>query len=70
MFLGGGFMEVAEKSGRVKFTVEMEINPALMELIKDNMSHMMDMASQWRQGNGQGNKEKMSEAHSGMMHHG
>lgn len=63
-------MEAAEKSGKVKFTVEMEINPALMELIKENMSHMMDMASQWRQGMGQGNKDKMSEAHSGMMHHG
>ena len=46
------------------------INQALMELIKENMSHMVDMASQWRQGMGQGNKDKMSEAHSGMMHHG
>ena len=63
-------MKAAEKNGKVKLTVEMEINPALMELIKENMSHMMDMASQWRQGTGQGNKDKMSEAHSGMMHHG
>lgn len=63
-------MEATDKSGKIKFTAELEINQAAMELIKENMSHMMDMASQmgWRQGG----KGKMGEGgHSmGMMHHG
>jgi hypothetical protein len=67
-------MEAEDKSGKVKLTVEMEINPALMELIKENMSHMMDMASQWRPGMGQGGKGKMGEGGHGMgmgmTHHG
>ncbi len=67
-------MEAADKSGKVKLTVEMEINPALMDLIKENMSHMMDMAAQWRQSMGQGGKGKMGEGGHGMgmgmMHHG
>ncbi|MCW3983907.1 MAG: hypothetical protein NWE96_07910 [Candidatus Bathyarchaeota archaeon] len=57
-------METAEKSGKVKLTMELEINPAAMDLIKENMSHMVDMASQWR---GQSSKGKMESAHS-MIH--
>ena len=59
-------MDVTDKSGKVKLTMELEINPATMELIKENMSQMMDMASQmgWRQGGKQG------ENHHGTMHHG
>ena len=66
-------MEAEEKRGKVKLTVEMEINPALMELIKENMSQMMDMASQWRPSMGQGGKGKMGEGGHGMgmgMPHG
>jgi len=57
-------METAEKNGKVKLTMELEINPAAMDLIKENMSHMVDMASQWR---GQSGKGKMESGH-GMIH--
>ncbi len=67
-------MEAVDKSGKVKLTVEMEINPALMDLIKENMSNMMEMASQWRQNMGPGGKGKMGEGNphgmGTMMHHG
>lgn len=49
-------MEATDKSGKMKLTVELEINEAAMTLIKENMSHMADMAAQWR---GQGGKGKM-----------
>ena len=66
-------MEAADKSGKLKLTVELEVNPALMDLVKENMANMMEMASQWRQSMGQG-KGKMGEGnpHSmgSMMHHG
>ena len=62
------FLEAAEKSGKVKLTVELEVNPALMDLLKENMAHMMEMAQQWRpMGPG---KSKMGEGEAGMMHHG
>ncbi len=59
------FLESTGKSGKVKLTMELEINEAAMELIKANMAHMMDMASQmgWRPGG----KGKMGEGHMGMM---
>ncbi len=63
-------MEAADKTGKIKLTMELEINPAAMELIKENMSNMMEMAQQWRQNMGQGGKGKMGEGHMGMMHHG
>ncbi len=64
-------MEATEKSGKMKLTVELEVNPALMDLVKENMANMMDMAAQWRANMGQG-KGKMGEGHMGMgmMHHG
>jgi hypothetical protein len=63
-------LEAADKTGKIKLTMELEINPAAMELIKENMSNMMEMAQQWRQNMGQGGKGKMGEGHMGMMHHG
>jgi hypothetical protein len=64
--LGGDFfVEATSKSGKMKLTVELEINEAAMTLIKENMSHMADMAAQWR---GQGGKAKMDEGGHGMMH--
>jgi hypothetical protein len=63
------FVEATDKSGKVKLTVELEVNPALMDLLKENMEHMMDMAAQWRANMGQG-KGKMGEGHMGMTHHG
>ena len=56
-------MEATEKSGKMKLTLELEINEAAMTLLKENMSRMVDMAAQWR---GQGGKGKM-EGH-GMIH--
>ncbi len=67
-------METADKSGRVKLTVELAVNPALMDLVKENMDNMVQMASQWRPNMGQGGKGKMGEGNphgmGGMMHHG
>ncbi len=63
----------AEKSGKVKLTVELEINQAAMDLIKLNtemMGQVMPqliknwqegMGSKWKGGHGMG---------MGMMHHG
>ncbi len=65
-------MEATDKSGKIKLTMELEINQAAMELLKENMSNMMDMASQmgWRPS--QGGQGKQGEGHHamGMMHHG
>jgi hypothetical protein len=67
------FLEATDKSGKVKLTMELEINEPAMALIKENMANMMDMASQWRANMGQGGKGKMGEGGHGMgpmMHHG
>jgi hypothetical protein len=41
-----------EKSGKVKFTFEMELNQPVMELIRQDIDIMMDLAAQgadvWR----------------------
>ncbi len=58
------FLEAADKSGKVKLTVELEVNPALMDLLKENMEHMMDMAAQWRANMPKG---RMGGGHMGMM---
>jgi hypothetical protein len=64
-------LETTDKSGKVKLTVELEVNPALMELLKENMAHMMEMASQWRPGMGPGKGKWDEGGHGmGMMHHG
>lgn len=71
MFFGGEFLE-AEKNGKVKLTVELEINQPLMDLIKQDVESVSEMAAQgmsaWRQNRGQGEKT----GHPGMdlMHHG
>jgi hypothetical protein len=62
------FLENVDKSGKMKLTIELEVNPALMDLAKENMANMMDVASQWSKNMGQG-KGKMGEG-PGMMHHG
>lgn len=64
-------MENADKSGKMKLTIELEVNPALMDLAKENMSKVVEMASQWRQNMGPGGKGNMGGGHPGMMmHHG
>jgi hypothetical protein len=70
-------MEAVDKSGKVKLTVELEINQALMDLARDKMDKMMDVVSQWRPNmGGMGGKGKMGMGEGGghggmgMMHHG
>jgi len=63
-------LETADKGGKLKLTIELEINPALMDLAKENMANMMDVASQWNKNMGQGGKGKMGEGDAGMMHQG
>jgi hypothetical protein len=63
------FLENADRSGKMKLTVELEVNPALMDLAKENMANMMEMAQQWGKNMGQG-RGKMGEGGPGMMHHG
>ena len=62
----------AEKSGKVKLTIEFEINQAAMDLIKTNMETMSNvipgLIQNWREGmasRGKGHGMGM-----GMMHHG
>ena len=70
-------METAEKSGKVKFTFEMEINQPAMELIKQDVGMMSDLIGQaaqnWREEMMRRRKEggKMGGHGMGMMmHHG
>lgn len=67
-------METVDKSGKVKLTVELEINQALMELARDKMDKMMEVVSQWRPNMGGKGKMGMGEGGGhggmGMMHHG
>lgn len=67
-------METVDKSGRMKLTVELEINPVLMDFAKEKMDNVMEMVSKWRPDmGGMGGKGKMGgEGHQGMgmMHHG
>jgi hypothetical protein len=64
-------VETTDKAGKVKFTFEMELNQPVMELIRQDIDMMMDLASQgadiWR--------KNMSDRRKGhgmgmMMHHG
>ncbi len=61
-------METAEKSGKVKLTVEFEINEPAMDLIKMNMENMSkiipELMQNWREG------MKGKGMGMGMMHHG
>ena len=68
------FLETTDKSGKIKLTVELEINQPAMELIKGNMEMMSQvmpqlmqnlregMAAKWKEGQGHGMGM--------MMHHG
>jgi hypothetical protein len=67
-------METMDKNGKVKFTFEVEINQAAMELIKQNMDMMSDVMAQgmqtWRENMGQKGKQGQGGHGMGMMHHG
>lgn len=44
--------EMAEKNGKLKLTVEVEVNQELMDLAKETISKMpMRMQEMWKQGN-------------------
>ena len=48
---------VEEKSGKVKFSFEMELNQPVMELVRQDIDMMMDLAAQgtdiWRKNMGE-----------------
>jgi hypothetical protein len=60
-------MESAEKSGKVKMTFEVEINQAALELIKQNMENMSEVAAQgmqaWRENRDRSGKSGYSHTH-------
>ena len=39
-------MEITEKSGKVKFTFEMELNQPVLQLVRQDIDMMMDLAAQ------------------------
>jgi hypothetical protein len=61
-----------EKSGKIKLTVELEVNQPLMELIKTDVESMAQLAAQgisaWRDRMGQGGKG--GHGMGMIMHHG
>jgi hypothetical protein len=63
---------VEEKAGKVKFTFEMELNQPVMELVRQDIDMMMDLAAQgadiWRKNMGE--RRKGMGMGMGMMHHG
>jgi hypothetical protein len=61
----------AEKSGKVKITFEVEINQPAMELIKQNVEMMQNMAPKWMQMWRENMGSRGTGGHvMGMMHHG
>jgi hypothetical protein len=66
-------METTEKSGKIKFTFEVDINEPAMELIKQNIATMSEVASQGVQAMRENmeQRRKQWQGHGmGMMHHG
>jgi hypothetical protein len=60
LILGGGdsMSDLMEKSGKLKMTVELEVNEELMGLFKDAMEKMPNtMRGMWKKGNGQEKNE-------------
>ncbi|HLN89828.1 MAG TPA: hypothetical protein VK253_07155 [Candidatus Binatia bacterium] len=62
-----------EKAGKVKFTFEMEINPPVLDLIRQDIDMMMDLAAQatdiWRRDMSERRRRGYGLG-MGMMHHG
>jgi hypothetical protein len=63
-------METTDKSGKVKLTVELEINQAAMELIRANTEMMSQVMPQLVQNWREGMKGKGGHGMGMMMHHG
>jgi flavin reductase (DIM6/NTAB) family NADH-FMN oxidoreductase RutF len=64
-----------DKNGKIKVTFEVEINQAVMELIKENTGNMVNMVSQSMEamrsrGGGQKNKPGEGSPVTGIMQHG
>jgi len=64
----------AEKSGKLKVTVELEVNPALMELVRTNIDAMSQIVANgmpyWRERMKMGQGGKGGHGMGVMMHHG
>jgi len=63
-------LETTDKSGKIKLTVELEINQPAMELIKSNMEMMSQVMPQLVQNWREGMKGKGGHGMGMMMHHG
>ena len=64
-------MEATDKSGKVKFTFEMELNQPVMELIRQDIDMMMDLAAQGADIMRKNMGERRKHGGMGMMmHHG
>jgi hypothetical protein len=64
-------MEATDKSGKVKFTFEMELNQPVMELIRQDIDMMMDLAAQGADIMRKNVGERRKQGGMGMMmHHG
>lgn len=69
-------MEPVDKSGKVKFTFEVEINQAAMDLAKQNIDMVTDLIAQnagmWRENMMAWRREGMSGGHGmgAIMRHG
>jgi hypothetical protein len=64
-------MEATNKSGKVKFTFEMELNQPIMELIRQDIDMMMDLATQGADIMRKNMGERRKQGGMGMMmHHG
>ena len=62
-------METTDKSGKVKLTVELEINQPAMELIRGNVEMMSQVMPQLVQNLREGMKGKGGHGMGMMMHH-
>jgi hypothetical protein len=63
-------MEAANKSGKVKFTFEMELNQPILELVRQDIDMMMDLASQGADIMRKNMGERKKGRGMGMMMHG
>jgi hypothetical protein len=64
-------MIATDKSGKVKFTFEMELNQPVMELIRQDIDMMMDLAAQGADIMRKNVGERRKQGGMGiMMHHG
>jgi hypothetical protein len=63
-------METTDKSGKVKFTFEMELNQPIMELVRQDIDMMMNLAAQGVDIMRKNMSERRKDHGMGMMMHG